>query len=219
MLTANASTRSDLMSRWARSTAVSGGGPGLIASHATCVLESTRYHATRIARCRQRDRVHPSLHRHRRQRQQHGDHQRRPPDRRRCWPTETLPHNRIQTRVSQTSVQTRSVTAPHPEAAHGRSPSTAVMYWPRSSTSVGGAVGCSRRSGRRTPSAPARRRSAPSSAPPSRPASGRRRRGRRRRRPRVDRRAAPTGWPPRSSPSGASTRARQNAFVHTRATT
>ena len=36
MLTASASTRSDLIARWARSTAVSGGGPGLIASQATC---------------------------------------------------------------------------------------------------------------------------------------------------------------------------------------
>ena len=41
-LTANASTRSDLSAKCARSTAVCGGGPGLIASHATCTEDSTR---------------------------------------------------------------------------------------------------------------------------------------------------------------------------------
>ena len=42
MLTASASTRSDLTARCARSTAESGGGPGLTASHATCADDSTR---------------------------------------------------------------------------------------------------------------------------------------------------------------------------------
>ena len=42
MLAASASTRSDLTASLARSTAVSGGGPGLTASHATCTEDSTR---------------------------------------------------------------------------------------------------------------------------------------------------------------------------------
>ncbi len=46
MLTASASTRSDLIARCARSTADSGGGPGLSASQATCVEDSTSYYAT-----------------------------------------------------------------------------------------------------------------------------------------------------------------------------
>ena len=43
MLTANASTRSDLIASWARSTAVSGGGPGLTASQATCSEDCTNW--------------------------------------------------------------------------------------------------------------------------------------------------------------------------------
>ena len=43
MLKASASTRSDLIASRARSTAVSGGGPGLTASHATCKDDSTNW--------------------------------------------------------------------------------------------------------------------------------------------------------------------------------
>ncbi len=43
MLTASTSTRSDLIASRARNTAVSGGGPGLIASQATCKEDCTNW--------------------------------------------------------------------------------------------------------------------------------------------------------------------------------
>ena len=107
MLTASASTRSDLTLRCARSTAVSGGLPGLIARYATCIEDTTSQYAT-VTTSRSVDSgcIRPSTGTGGSGSSTVITSATARPDSRLA--AEMLPHNRTQTNTSQQTIQIRS---------------------------------------------------------------------------------------------------------------
>src|SRR5262245_50934833 len=109
MLTASASTRSDLIAMWSRSTALSGGGPGLTASHANCTDDSTRYHATRpMSRISEIGCTLPSIGTKGIGSSNVMTSAMTKPEM--MLAAETVPHNKIHTSISQSSTHARSAT-------------------------------------------------------------------------------------------------------------